>query len=88
MSFNRDTGSGLRYQLDRILKDCGIVYAKNTGTWEGPVVGAAQAAVQLQKAFDHLSQHYQKLDGKEGKGAKLEHLWLYIDRAKLPKKDC
>src|SRR6266566_7397957 len=79
MSFNRDKVSPLRNKLEKIFQECGIRYARNTGTWEGPLVRAAAAATQLEKTFSCLSQHYRELDQTKNPGPKIEHLWLYID---------
>ena len=79
MSFDYDRGSKLRYRVEKRLEECGILFSRATGTWEGLAVRPQDATKQLQHAMALLSDPRQI----SGVGrARLDHLWIYIDRAK------
>jgi len=75
MSLAGDRRSVLGNRVKKCLKECGITFAASTNTWEGIAVSPAEAARQLQQVFEHLGNARQF-------GAKLDHIWIYIDRAK------
>ena|SRR2546423_13914176 len=81
MSFTGNEGSRLRYQVEKCLAACGLKHSKMTGTWEGRAVSAASAAKQFAEVLKLLSD-----PTKIGvRRAQLDHLWIYIDRAAIPK---
>ena len=75
LSLASDRRSHLGNRIKKCLTECGINFTASTNTWEGIAVSPAEAAKQLQQVFDHLGNRQQF-------GAKLDHLWIYIDRAK------
>ena len=79
MSFTNDRGSRLRYRVKEYLAEYGIKPSKSTGTWEGNAVSAADAAKQFERVFALLSDPTQRAVAR---GARLDHLWIYIDRAR------
>jgi hypothetical protein len=82
MSLTRDKGSRLRYRVEEYLTACGIRRTGTTGTWEGRAVSADEAGKQFQKVFALLSDPA-KIPGIGQ--AQLDHLWVYINRAKKAK---
>jgi hypothetical protein len=80
MSFDNDKGSRLRYRAEKCLAECGIKFSKSTGTWEGSDVTPAEAAKQFRIVFALLSDPNQIAGVRR---ARLDHLWIYIDRARV-----
>jgi hypothetical protein len=81
MSFNNDKGSRLRYRVEQCLAACGIKRSRMTATWEGNAVSALEASKQFETVFKLLADPT-KIAGP--RPARLDHLWIYIDRAKNP----
>jgi len=79
MSFDADKGSKLRYRIENCLSNCGIIFSKNTGTWEGPAVSPKEAAKQFQTVFNLLSDPKQIAGVRH---AQLDHIWIYVDQAR------
>ncbi len=70
-----DRGSRLGNRIKKCLNDCNITFTDKTHTWEGIAVSPTEASKQLQQVFEHLGNARQF-------GGQLDHIWIYIDRAK------
>lgn len=82
MSFTNDPGSKLRNRVAQCLAECGIKPSIQTSTWEGNAVSASEATKQFEKVFSLLSNPNQIAGIRR---ARLDHLWIYIDRVIIPK---
>jgi hypothetical protein len=72
--------TALRSKVAKCLAACGLK-SVGTGTWERQSVSSVDAAKQFATILDQLSDPSQV----GVRRAQLDHLWIYIDRAKPPK---
>ena|SRR5258708_4839595 len=83
MSFTGDPSSQLRNRIVKHLRTCGILPSATgvMGAFEGRAVPADKAGMQLQNVIALLSDATKLRDIG---GGEVDHLWIYIDRAKKP----
>ncbi len=78
MSLTGRGSSALRNAVKKCLRDCHVTATKhNSRSWEGTAVNPVKAAEQLKKIFDYLAA-----PGTSNYRGQIDHLLIYIDRAK------